>query len=245
MPPLGFSRIPPELLPSLIERYQAGENLKDLAKTAGVSYQTVGRALQKAGVQLRGRQKTPATRKLMSESRRFYLDEERLRYFQSHQLTCREMAEMLGCNEETVRQRLIELELPRLEAKAHPERNYFWRGGYSVDEDGYILVRIPDHPHATSSGYVRQHRLMMEHFLGRYLLPDEVVDHRNGDTSDNRVENLRLYSSNAAHLRDTLIGKRNLPPEERERLRLEAVRRARQRVAAILAESGIGDDRWQ
>lgn len=235
MPPLGYSRIPPELLPLLVERYQAGENLKDLAETAGVSYQTVGRALQNAGVRLRGRRKTPATRKRMSESRRFYLDGERLRYFHSQQLTCREIAEILDCNEETVRQRLVELDLPRLEAKARPEHNYFWRGGYSVDEDGYILVKAPGHPHATSSGYVRQHRLVMEHFLGRYLLPAEAVDHRNGDTSDNRIENLRLYSSNAAHLRETLIGKRNIPPEERERLRLEAVRRARQRVAAILA----------
>ena len=44
----------------------------------------------------------------------------------------REMAAILGCNEETVRERLIELDLPRLPGKARPEKNAFWRGGYTV-----------------------------------------------------------------------------------------------------------------
>jgi hypothetical protein len=152
-------------------------------------------------------------------------------------MSCAEMAAILGCNEETVRSRLIELGLPRLPGKARPERNAFWRGGYAVDEEGYILVHMPGHPDA-SDGYVRQHRLVMEQVLGRRLAPGEVVDHRNGDTSDNEPGNLRLFASNAEHLRVTLTGTRNLPAEERERRRQAAVQRARRRVAAILAASG-------
>ena len=135
--------------------------------------------------------------------------------------------------------RLIELGLERLPAKARPEKNYFWQGGYAVDEDGYILEHCPDHPQATTGGYVRQHRLVMEKVLGRYLTPEEVVDHKNRDTSDNDPGNLELYPSNAAHLAATLTGVK-LPREERERLKREAVLRARQRVAAILAASGNG-----
>jgi len=102
-------------------------------------------------------------------------------------------------------------------------------------------VHHPDHPRAVN-GYVRQHRLVMEQQIGRYLLPNEVVDHRNRDTSDNDPSNLVLYSSNAEHLMNNMTGNKNLPAAEREQRRQEAVRRARRRVAAILAASENGAD---
>jgi hypothetical protein len=226
----------------LKRRYLAGENLYELAEAAGVSYQVIGRRLRAAGVQLRGMAKTEQTRRKMSEAKRLDLPEDRLRELHTQRMSCREIAEVFGCHEEAVRDRLIELGLPRLPAKARPEKNYFWQGGYAVDEDGYILEHCPDHPQATAGGYVRQHRLVMEKVLGRYLTPEEVVDHKNRDTSDNDPGNLELYPSNARHLEATLTGVR-LPREEREHLKQEAVLRARQRVAAILAASGNDADR--
>jgi HNH endonuclease len=219
------------------DRYEAGETLKEIALDAGVSYQTLGRRLADAGVILRGKAMTEETRRKLSEKKRLDIPVERLLLLYSCGLSCREMAQYLECNEETVRQRLIELGLPRLDAKARPEKNFFWRGGYAIDEDGYILEHCPHHPNATKSGYVRQHRLVMEKELGRLLRPWEVVDHKNGDTSDNDPSNLRLFASNAEHLRATLTGVK-VPKAEREHLKREAVRRARQRVAAILGESG-------
>lgn len=224
-------------------RYLAGESLPDLAAGAGVSWQTIRRRLQEAGVELRPQyERTDLQRQKLSEARRADIPEGRLRGLHAQRLSCQEIGTILGFCPEAIRDRLVELGLPRLPAKPRPEKNYFWQGGYAVDEEGYILQHCPGHPNAVS-GYVRQHRLVMEKMLGRYLTPEEVVDHKNRDTSDNDPSNLELYATNADHLAATLTGRRKLPPGERERLRQEAVRRARQRVAAILAASGNGAGR--
>jgi len=56
------------------------------------------------------------------------------------------------------------------------------------------MLRAPDHPRARiGSPYVFEHILVMEQLLGRYLLPDERLHHRNGVRNDNRVENLELW----------------------------------------------------
>lgn len=56
------------------------------------------------------------------------------------------------------------------------------------------MVRVPDHPRAVKSNYVFEHILAMEEILGRYLLPEETVHHRNGVRDDNRPENLELWT---------------------------------------------------
>lgn len=67
------------------------------------------------------------------------------------------------------------------------------RPGYRHAE-GYIYVTVPEHPHANSSRKVALHRLVMEKVLGRYLLPEENVHHKNGFKDDNDPSNLELWT---------------------------------------------------
>lgn len=218
----------------VVRLYRDDLPMLEIAARFGVGTMTIQRRLREAGVEAR------TTKDWAKGTPPIPVDEDVLRQLAGQRMSTREIGEALGVSEETARRRMRDLGIPRLPGKARPERNHFWRGGYSVDDDGYILEKRPDHPHAGHLGYVRQHRLVMEAQIGRYLEPGEVVDHKNRDTSDNDPGNLELYPSNAAHLRATVTGTKNLPPEERERRRQEAVQRARRRVAAILAASGNG-----
>lgn len=60
--------------------------------------------------------------------------------------------------------------------------------------DGYVVVFQPDHSEAQpSSGFAMEHRMVMADHLGRPLLRDENVHHKNGQRDDNRLANLELW----------------------------------------------------
>ena len=75
-----------------------------------------------------------------------------------------------------------------------PIRVVTGEGGYS---HGYWKVPVPPELRHLTNGApgVGQHRLVMAMHLGRALFDDEVVHHRNGDRTDNRLENLELWST--------------------------------------------------
>lgn len=61
-------------------------------------------------------------------------------------------------------------------------------------KDGYIAIYCPKHPKCAKDGYVMEHILVMEAYIGRYLEQDEVVHHINKKRNDNRIENLKLMT---------------------------------------------------
>lgn len=57
-----------------------------------------------------------------------------------------------------------------------------------VNSHGYLKTWCDDRKKS-----VGVHRLVMEEYLGRHLVDDENVHHRNGTRSDNRLSNLELW----------------------------------------------------
>lgn len=67
-------------------------------------------------------------------------------------------------------------------------------GEWRVDSEGYIS-RNERAQGERKARMVKQHRVVMEEYLGRALLPGENVHHINGVRTDNRIENLELWST--------------------------------------------------
>jgi len=78
------------------------------------------------------------------------------------------------------------------------ENHHMWSGG-RTENGGYILVKSPHHPHKKKSGYVFEHRLVVEKCLGRYLDPSEIVHHIDGNPSNNAPENLFVFENFGYH----------------------------------------------
>ena len=79
-------------------------------------------------------------------------------------------------------------------------RNGNWRGGRYLESGGYVSMYTgPVHPMANSNRRVLEHRLVLAEHIGRPLERTEVVHHRDGNRSNNRLGNLMLFGDRASH----------------------------------------------
>ena len=66
-----------------------------------------------------------------------------------------------------------------------------WKGGRYFNDIGYVMIYAPEHPRASSNGYVREHiKVWMESYGA--IPKGHVIHHLNGVKSDNRLANLSL-----------------------------------------------------
>lgn len=128
---------------------------------------------------------------------------------EDQRMTQRQVAQELHCSLSAIERvcQLLRLETARTGPRSGQDHRG-WKGGRCLDKHGYVEIYAPLHPHARkSNGRIAEHRLVMEVHLGRYLDPEEVVDHRDDHPSHNWPENLRAFATNADHLRATLTGR--------------------------------------
>lgn len=167
-------------------------------------------------------------------------------------LSVRQIAAETGLTHKMVKDVLLKHpDIPRRKpGPPRGARNPDWRGGRSVDRDGYVTVPCPKGFFGRRVGRIAEHRLVMARAIGRPLQRNEVVDHIDGLTLHNAPENLRLFATNGDHLRATLTGRtkeisasgrRNILeqgrlPEDRPRVDTHRLRRERGdlRLRAIL-----------
>ena len=78
------------------------------------------------------------------------------------------------------------------------ETNPNWRGGKCLTEDGYIRLAKSTaeklYPEAVleHNRTVEEHRVAMSHYLRRALYPNETVHHKDGNRTNNNLDNLEL-----------------------------------------------------
>lgn len=76
------------------------------------------------------------------------------------------------------------------------ENSHWWKGGRRIIK-GYVYLKSYKHPNRNINNYVAEHRLIMEKYIGRYLVKNEQVHHKNGIKDDNRIENLEIVLNKA------------------------------------------------
>lgn len=92
------------------------------------------------------------------------------------------------------------------------EANPNWRGGRTITEHGYVLIKVGfDHHLADVRGYAYEHRLVAEAKLGRRLRNDEHVHHADHNKSNNDPANLEVLTV-AEHRAEHRKPTSKLPP---------------------------------
>ena len=139
--------------------------------------------------------------KVLCSNQRHLLSAECLtQLYLNEKFTQREIAVKLNVSPKTVSRRMAELGIAARSSKVSGEGNPAWKGG-RIEKEGYIMIRMPNHPHAKANGYVYEHILVWEQAHGQPLPEGWEIHHDNEVKSDNSSQNLIAFANHRKHLK--------------------------------------------
>ena len=191
--PCGQRGVSRKLPPTIVAEYQSGMSLNAIARKYSACSATVYEALSKAGFTARRR---GGVRKRLAEETTAKVVE-----LYGGLKSQEKVARRLGLTQAMVSRHLIAAKVPT-QRDSYGANHASWKGGriktgdagkkywavYVLPEDSMSSMR------SARSPYVMEHRLVVARWLGRPLDRHETVHHINGNTEDNRLENLQLRS---------------------------------------------------
>jgi len=176
----------------IISLYDDGVYPVDIAKKIGRAPASIYRTLRKSG-----RTETLPERK----ARHGLSDEQVIEVIEmrKNNISYNKIASKFGLNGHTIAKICEKADIEFTDLR-YGENNVNWVGGRRVNQNGYVEITIPiDHPFRdamrANRGTCMEHRFIMAEHINRPLEAHEDVHHINGNRSDNRIENLELWST--------------------------------------------------
>src|SRR3990167_10753786 len=98
------------------------------------------------------------------------------------------IGKLFGVRQETVCKWFKKIGYKAVKNYSTGKNHYNFKGYKTHDGFGYIVINL------RNGNTIREHRYVLEKHLGRKLVKDEIVHHKNGNIKDNRLENLALMN---------------------------------------------------
>lgn len=165
---------------------------EEIARELGVNKPQVKKALLGAGIQPR---RSTSKYPLLND-KGWLIDAYEIKLMSTEAI-----AKVVGCHSGLVYDMLKRLGVKmrsmseaQINSKRSGHNHPNWKGGRSVNCQGYVTVPAKDHPNAMPNGRILEHRLVAEKKLGRLLESNEVVHHIDGNKENNDPSNLVVFT---------------------------------------------------
>lgn len=115
------------------------------------------------------------------------------------ELSLSAIAKIVGVDIKCIVKWMDKVNIPRRQCGARiGKHNHHFKGSH-INTQGYKLIYQPNHPNCDSKKCVREHTLVVEKAIGRYLLPSETTHHIDGNKLNNKPNNLYLFITPNEH----------------------------------------------